>query len=80
MRNVKGGGMLAVDGAVYAAKAGDTWDLISFKAREEETLMRLLIAANPNLSHIVVFEGGEKVRIPEIPESTNTESLPPWRQ
>lgn len=72
--------MLAVDDSIYVAKAGDTWDLISFKAWEEETLMHLLIAANPNLSHIVVFEGGEKVRIPKISESVNTESLPPWRQ
>lgn len=68
------------DYVTYIAKSGDTWDLIAFKAWEEETLMHLLIAANPHLAHTIMFVGGEQVRIPKIAEPINTASLPPWRQ
>lgn len=64
----------------YIAQAGDTWDLLAFRAWEDEALMHLIMAANPHLSDIVVFEGGERVLIPEISEPLNTSSLPPWRQ
>lgn len=65
---------------IYTAKAGDTWDLIAFRAWEDEKLMHRLIAANPGLSIVVVFTGGERVRIPDIDEQLNTASLPPWRR
>lgn len=64
----------------YIAKAGDTWDLIALRLWSRETLMHLLIAANPNLAGIVIFEGGEKVRLPMIEEPLNKETLPPWRR
>lgn len=65
---------------IYTAKGGDTWDRIAMKAWQDEGMMHLLIQANPELSRIVVFEGGEKVRIPVIEEPKNKSSLPPWRQ
>ena len=60
-------------GIIYTAKAGDTWDRLAFNAWTDEGLMHLLIAANPDLASIVVFEGGEKVLIPDIEEPQHTE-------
>ena len=68
------------DYSIYTSRGGETWDKIAFDAWTEEALMHVLIAANPDLAHIVIFEGGEKVRIPVMDEPQNTESLPPWRK
>ena len=52
---------------IYIAKSGDTWDSISFKFYEDEFKIELL------------FGGGEKINIPDLPESENI-SLPDWRR
>jgi len=64
----------------YTAHAGDTWAGIAFKLWTEETLMHKLIAANPLYASIVVFEGGEVLRVPEIETPDLKAALPPWRQ
>ena len=64
---------------IYIAKSGDTWDSISFKFYEDEFKIELLMNANKNLMHIFVFGGGEKINIPDLPESENI-SLPNWRR
>lgn len=64
----------------YTAGAGDTWAGIAFKLWTEETLMHRLIAANPPYADIVVFEGGEILRVPEIGTPDMKAALPPWRQ
>lgn len=65
---------------IYIAKQGDTWDRIAFMKWGEETMMHHLLDANPDLCNIVIFEGGEQVKIPIMEEPLNTASLPPWRQ
>ena len=35
--------------------------------------------ANKDLMHIFVFGGGERVKIPELPEDVNN-ALPDWRK
>lgn len=64
---------------IYIAKSGDTWDSISFKFYEDEFKIELLMNANKNLMHIFVFGSGEKINIPDLPESENI-SLPDWRR
>nr|DAS70469.1 MAG TPA: hypothetical protein [Caudoviricetes sp.] len=64
---------------IYIAESGDTWDSISFKFYEDEFKVELLMNANKDLMHIFVFGGGERVKIPELPEDVNN-ALPDWRK
>lgn len=64
---------------IYIAESGDTWDSISFKIYEDELKVELLMNANKDLMHIFVFGGGERVKIPELPEDVSS-SLPDWRK
>lgn len=64
---------------IYIAESGDTWDSISFKIYEDEFKVELLMNANKELMHIFVFGGGERVKIPELPEDASS-SLPDWRK
>ena len=64
---------------MYIAESGDTWDSISFKIYEDEFKVEFLINANRDLMHIFVFSGGERVKIPELPEDVSS-SLPDWRK
>lgn len=64
---------------IYIAESGDTWDSISFKIYEDEFNVELLMNANKGLMHIFVFGGGERVKIPELPEDVSS-SLPDWRK
>jgi len=64
---------------IYIAESGDTWDSISFKIYEDEFKVELLMNANKELMHIFVFGGGERVKIPELPEDVSS-SLPDWRK
>lgn len=64
---------------IYIAESGDTWDSISFKIYEDEFKVELLMNSNKDLMHIFVFSGGERVKIPELPEDVSS-SLPDWRK
>ncbi|MBF1261082.1 MAG: phage tail protein [Lachnoanaerobaculum sp.] len=64
---------------IYIAESGDTWDSISFKIYEDEFKVELLMNANKDLMHIFVFGGGERVKIPQLPEDVSS-SLPDWRK
>lgn len=50
------------------AVQGQTWDMISYIAYGNEFYAKELMLANPSCHGIVVFEGGEKLNIPEIVE------------
>lgn len=64
---------------IYIAESGDTWDSISFKIYEDEFKVELLMNANKDLMHIFLFGGGERVKIPQLPEDVSS-SLPDWRK
>ena len=49
----------------YTAQGGDTFDSI---------------AANPDLCDVLIFEGGEAVRIPIVEQIETPDTLPPWRR
>ena len=38
------------------------------------------VEANPDLSDVLIFEGGEAVRIPIVETVETPETLPPWRR
>lgn len=64
----------------YVAQGGDTFDSIALGAYNEERMASTIIAANPDLSDVLIFEGGESVRIPIVETVETPETLPPWRR
>jgi len=65
----------------YLVSQGDVWDLISFKIYGDESFMDVLLDANPNLRHIVVFTEPVYINVPERPAVEQSMSdMPPWKQ
>jgi len=64
----------------YTAQAGDTFDSIALAAYNEERMASTIIRANPDLSDVLIFEGGELVLIPIVEDVTTPDTLPPWRR
>ena len=64
----------------YVAKTGDTWDSIAYMAYKVETMAGYIIQANLQYIDIVIFEGGEELKIPIVDELDTPDTLPPWRR
>lgn len=64
----------------YVAKAGDTWDSIAFMAYKVERMAHYVIQANPKYIDVIIFEGGETLKIPIVDELETPKTLPPWRR
>ena len=61
----------------YVAQGGDSIALVAYN---EERMASTIIEANPDLSDVLIFEGGEAVRIPIVETVETPETLPPWRR
>ena len=44
----------------YVAQGGDTFDSIALVAYNEERMASTIIEANPDLSDVLIFEGGDR--------------------
>lgn len=64
----------------YTCRAGDTWDLLAGQAYGSEVMASTLISANPDLADVLLFDGGEVIRIPVVERVDTPDSLPPWRR
>lgn len=64
----------------YTAQGGDTFDSIALAAYNEERMASTIITANPDLCDVLIFEGGELVRIPIVETVATPDTLPPWRR
>lgn len=64
----------------YKAQDGDTFDSIALAAYNEERMATTIIRANPDLSDVLTFEGGELVLIPIVETTKTPDTLPPWRR
>lgn len=64
----------------YTAQGGDTFDSIALAAYNEERMASTIIAANHDLTDLLIFEGGELVQIPIVETVTTADTLPPWRR
>lgn len=62
------------------AQAGDTFDSLALAAYNEETMATYIMRANPDLVDLLVFEGGESVKIPILEAVETPDTLPPWRR
>ena len=64
----------------YTAQGGDTFDSIALAAYNEERMASTIIDANRDLCDVLIFEGGEAVRIPIVETVETLDTLPPWRR
>ena len=62
---------------IYKTISGDTWDLIAYKQYGDETYMRTLIEANPQLSETLRFDSNVEIKVPVLPTETS-DNLPFW--
>lgn len=62
----------------YTCSRGDTWDSIASKAYGDEFLFPQIMDANRIYSDMVMFEGGEKITVPENVYSENAVIASPW--
>ena len=66
----------------HTAVQGDAWDYLSWKLYGDEGFTHVLLEANPELRHIVLFESPAMINVPDRPQARAPSSagLPPWKQ
>lgn len=64
----------------YTACQGDTYDTLALQAYGEERMSHIIAQANPDLMGVLIFEGGERLRIPLVDRVETPDTLPPWRR
>ena len=66
----------------YMCAAGETFDLAALRIYGDEKFAQALLGANPELCRVLVFNGGEVLRVPEVEvqrdSNGNIISRPPW--
>jgi hypothetical protein len=63
----------------YTTVQGDTFDIISLGVYDDEFKAHLIMAANPDYVHTIIFRAGIHLRIPIIEEDAPS-TLPPWKR
>mgnify|MGYP004572183093 FL=1 len=64
----------------YTTVQGDMWDSIALRELGSEKYTNLLIEANIEYHDIFVFSSGIVLTIPDVDETTEADSLPPWKR
>lgn len=64
----------------YTCRQGDMFDLLAGQAYLQEGMSSTIVAANPDYADVVMFDGGEAIRIPIVDTVEVPETLPPWRR
>lgn len=75
---------MQMSGYGYRTVAGETWDSVSLRVYGTETMAAEMICANPELTDILVFSGGEMIRLPAVEEKSGaaarTAQTAPWKR
>ena len=67
------------DHMIYEALAGDTFDSIALDFYNNEFRASKIIEANPQYRNVIIFQGGEVLKIPILPPEA-ADTLPPWKR
>ena len=62
----------------YTTVQGDMWDSIARQLYNNESLMHILIDANPQYRTIAIFPANCLISVPEISRAARV-TWPPWR-
>lgn len=80
---------MTLSGMIYKCSAGETWDSVALAVYDDEKYACELLNANPELSNIPVFTGGETLNLPvvEVPEDETDQdeedympAVAPWKE
>lgn len=64
----------------YVCRAGESFDLLAGQAYGHETMASTIIAENPDMCDVLLFEGGEEIDLPLVERVESPDTLPPWRR
>lgn len=64
----------------YTARQNDSFDMLALQAYGEERMAHIIAKANREHVGVLLFEGGERLRIPIVEKVETPETLPPWRR
>lgn len=64
----------------HTCRAGESFDLLAGQAYGQETMADVIVAANPDLCDVLLFEGGEVIDLPLVERVESPDTLPPWRR
>ena len=64
----------------YICRAGESFDLLAGQAYGYETMADVIVAANPDLADVLLFDGGEVIDLPIVERVETPDTLPPWRR
>lgn len=64
----------------YRTSQGDMWDAIALRLWGDERLFLRLMGANPQHMHVVVFDAGVELAVPEMDVRPPAMNLPPWKR
>lgn len=62
----------------YTTTAGEAWDQVALAVYGDTARMTELLAANPTLRTVVLFDAGVRVVCPELATPVSP-TLPPWK-
>ena len=77
---------MTLSGYTYQCSAGKTFDTVALAVYDDEKYAAELMTANPDLVHMMVFEGGELLFLPVVEkpdddgETEYTPSQAPWKE
>ncbi|MCR4834373.1 MAG: LysM domain-containing protein [Butyrivibrio sp.] len=64
----------------YMAQAGDMFDLIALRMYGDDKLAGYIIEYNPEYSDVLIFEGGELLKLPIVEDPETEETVAPWKR
>ena len=64
----------------YTCRAGESFDLLAGQFYGYETMEDVIVAANPDLADVLLFDGGEVIDLPIVERVETPDTLPPWRR
>lgn len=64
----------------HTCRTGESFDLLAGQAYGQETMADVIVAANPDLCDVLLFEGGEVIDLPLVERVESPDTLPPWRR
>ena len=64
----------------YTTRAGDTWDLISYRLVGTSEQVLPLMQANTAYTEVFIFPAGVVLNVPELDSIIDYDALPPWKR
>lgn len=64
----------------YMCRQGDSFDLLAAQAYGTETMAHVIAQENPDYIDVLLFDGGETIRLPLVETVETPDTLPPWRR